>query len=200
MRDRVDVETDGTTRTGGRGRDARGTALIEFALLLPVLILLSMAVIDFGNLFQTRLILSNVSREGASVGSRQTTLDSTLTLLMLASGHPLALSGPDGRIVVTRLVAGRSADASAPTIERQLAVVSLARGSRIDAADATLGLSPNLYNHLVYRAVNGSADISELTVVEVYYKYRPITPLPRSLEGFVPSGQDGIVIGSKAVF
>ena len=48
-------------------RDDRGTALIEMAFTLPLLLLISIGIIDFGRAFQTWQILTNAAREGARV-------------------------------------------------------------------------------------------------------------------------------------
>ncbi len=45
-------------------RNSRGTAMVEFALILPVLLVLGFAIVDFGLLIQARLIITNVAREG----------------------------------------------------------------------------------------------------------------------------------------
>lgn len=44
---------------------SRGQAMVETALVLPIIILLLMAIIDFGLLFNNFIVLSNASREGA---------------------------------------------------------------------------------------------------------------------------------------
>jgi len=41
-------------------------ALVEFALLLPILLLLVMGARDFGRMFYTKMILTNAAREGAN--------------------------------------------------------------------------------------------------------------------------------------
>jgi TadE-like protein len=178
----------------------RGTALTEFILVLPLLLILVLATIDFGHLIQTRLIVTNVSREGGSIASRQLVLNPTLGDLLQASGSPLNLGGPDGRIVVTRITAGQSEDTPEPTISTQFSRGALAVGSRYDAADPELGLSANLYNHLVFDPDNDTADIREITAVEIYYKYRPITPLANFIPGMLRDDGDGMIIGSRAVF
>ena len=137
-----------------------------------------MASIDFGHLIQTRLIVTNVSREGASIGSRTPTLTSDITAMLVASGAPLSLSGGDGKVYVTRIKAGTGKSAPKPTIVTQLNAGSLSKPSQITATSSTLGLTPKMYGHLTFNATNGAADIGEVTVVEVIYKYRPITPLP----------------------
>ena len=41
-------------------------ALVEFALVLPILLLLILGVMDFGRMFYTKMILTNAAREGAN--------------------------------------------------------------------------------------------------------------------------------------
>jgi len=46
----------------------RGAELIEFALVLPLLLLLIAGVVDFGMMFQSYEVVTNAAREGARVG------------------------------------------------------------------------------------------------------------------------------------
>ena len=41
-------------------------ALIEFALTLPLLLLLILGALDFGRMFYTKIVLTNAAREGAN--------------------------------------------------------------------------------------------------------------------------------------
>ena len=50
-----------------RGRSERGTALLETALTLPLLLLVSVSIFEFGRAYQTWQILTNAAREGARV-------------------------------------------------------------------------------------------------------------------------------------
>ena len=45
----------------------RGTALIETALTLPLLLLVSVGIFEFGRAYQTLQVLTNAAREGARV-------------------------------------------------------------------------------------------------------------------------------------
>ncbi|MBF7082487.1 pilus assembly protein [Desulfallas sp. Bu1-1] len=49
-------------------RDTRGQALVEFALILPLVILLLMAIFEFGSIFHSYLVITNASRDGARIG------------------------------------------------------------------------------------------------------------------------------------
>jgi Flp pilus assembly protein TadG len=55
---------------GGRARE-RGAELVEFALVLPLLLIIIMGIIDFGLAFQRYEIITNAAREGARLGSLQ---------------------------------------------------------------------------------------------------------------------------------
>lgn len=45
-----------------------GNALVEFALVLPLLLLVFAGIVDFGFLFQRYEVLTNAAREGARIG------------------------------------------------------------------------------------------------------------------------------------
>jgi len=178
----------------------RGVALIEFALAIPMLIILVMGTIDIGRLIQSRMIIAGVSREGASVASRQATIDPGLTNLLVASGKPLELAGSDGRIIVTRISASKDPANPNPTIVTQLVTGGLGVGSRYSAGAINMGLPANLYNWLKYDAQKGTSVISDVTMVEVAYKFRPVTPLPNFIPGMLVPDGDGTILHSTAVF
>jgi Flp pilus assembly protein TadG len=52
-------------------RSERGSAVVEFAILLPVLVGIVCGTIDWGYYFFTREVVVNASREGARVGTMQ---------------------------------------------------------------------------------------------------------------------------------
>ena len=54
-----------TRRNRWSGED--GAELIEFALVLPLMLLVMFGIIDFGLLFQRYLVVTNAAREGARV-------------------------------------------------------------------------------------------------------------------------------------
>ena len=50
-------------------KSERGQALIETALTLPIVLVLSISIFEFGRAFQTWQILTNAAREGARVAT-----------------------------------------------------------------------------------------------------------------------------------
>jgi len=49
-------------------RNEKGQSLVEFAILLPVLLLLLMGILEFGLMLNSYLTINNSAREGARLG------------------------------------------------------------------------------------------------------------------------------------
>lgn len=49
-------------------KSQRGQAMVELALVLPILLMLFMGIVEFGRIFGAYMIISNLSREGARYG------------------------------------------------------------------------------------------------------------------------------------
>jgi Flp pilus assembly protein TadG len=58
-------------RTAGRRR-TRGQSLVEFALVLPLFLLILCGIMDFGFLLYSRMTVINAAREGARVATTMT--------------------------------------------------------------------------------------------------------------------------------
>ena len=58
------LTTSGWTRPP-LAKEERGQALAEFAILAPIFILLLLALVDFGRVFETWVVATNAAREGA---------------------------------------------------------------------------------------------------------------------------------------
>src|SRR5678815_267017 len=54
-------------RSRNRIKSQRGTALIEAAVTIPLILLISVAIFEFGRAFETWQIMTNAAREGARV-------------------------------------------------------------------------------------------------------------------------------------
>lgn len=54
-------------------KSRRGQSLIEFALILPVLLMLLLGVVEFGWLLNGKITVNSAAREGARVGAVVTT-------------------------------------------------------------------------------------------------------------------------------
>lgn len=181
-------------------RGARGSALVELALAMPMMMILVFGIVDLGQAIHARLILTNVAREGGSIGCRQDPLQSSLPDLLTTSAVPLVLNGADGRVIVTRIVSGTSTASPNPRITAQYQRGSLGVTGSATPSTTMLGLSAPVYAHLVFDPDQGVADLTSVTVVEVWFKYRPITPLSNFLPGLLTPDDGGLIMHSRSVF
>ena len=88
-------------------RAARGIAAVEFAIVLPLLALLLFMVVDLSRAIQAKIILLNISREGANLASRSTTdlngSSQTIMDALAASTPPLDMN-KRGMIYITKIM------------------------------------------------------------------------------------------------
>ena len=61
----------GLHRPGRVGERQHGQSLVEFALLLPLMLLLMVAIADFGRLFNSMIAVESAAREAADYGAMQ---------------------------------------------------------------------------------------------------------------------------------
>ncbi len=117
----------------GRARE-RGAAAVEFALVLPVLVMIMMGIIDFGMVTNAQAIVANAARDGAraaSMGANSSTscvaaVKAASTLLGFSNTGNCATSVPS--VTVTCLDASGLACASSFDTSREVggtAVVSV---------------------------------------------------------------------------
>lgn len=113
-----------------RRAGAHGLATLEFALTLPILLLVLFGIVDFGRALQFNNVLVHLSREGASLASRTTSATTPRAYIidtLTATAEPLRMRDegmmyltmvegrPDGRGEVReqhRAAAGRQSIAS----------------------------------------------------------------------------------------
>ena len=69
--------------------DERGTAIVEFALIFPVLLMMLLATIDFGRMMAVGASLAAAARDGARMGAAIT----NLSLNEATAGRGALLSG-----------------------------------------------------------------------------------------------------------
>lgn len=88
-------------------RAARGIAAVEFAIVLPLLALLLFMVVDLSRAIQAKIILLNISREGANLAARSTAdlsgSSQTIMDALAASTPPLNMKGR-GMIYITKIM------------------------------------------------------------------------------------------------
>lgn len=86
----------------------RGAALIESAITIPIILLVSVSIFEFGRAYQTWQVLTNAAREGARVaiilGRTDADVRSAVTKYMEVGGLPLESFAAENDIRVERSV------------------------------------------------------------------------------------------------
>ncbi len=68
-----------TIIAGPARANERGSALLEMALTLPIMLLVSIGIVEFGRAYQTWQVLTNAAREGARIAVLPGTDDASVT-------------------------------------------------------------------------------------------------------------------------
>lgn len=85
----------------------QGANLVEFALVLPLLILLLVGVADFGRAFNSYLVITNASREGARFASHFPWLEAATKQAAIREAANSGLQLHPGNVTVNGLGADR---------------------------------------------------------------------------------------------
>ncbi|HIJ76805.1 MAG TPA: pilus assembly protein [Deltaproteobacteria bacterium] len=183
-------------------RNHRGAAIVEFCLVLPILLVIVFAIIDFGRLVQARFIITSLAREGGNLASRGIDSGTDLITMLQSGATPLDVIN-SGKICISSIQAGLTAASPLPVISTtapQLCAGNLTVASGISAGAPNLGLTAAIYGHLVFKPANQTADINGVTVIEAFYMYTPITPLPKFITGLLLNNGSGVIISSRSVY
>jgi hypothetical protein len=70
----------------------RGAAAVEFALLLPLLLLLVFGIIDFGRMLNAEILISEAAREGARAAALAGTGEASARIGVVTQGMPVSVS------------------------------------------------------------------------------------------------------------
>lgn len=103
-----------------RRKRSHGQSLVEFAVVLPVFLLILCGILDFGFALYSRMSVINAAREGAraaSVAPDHTTIDSTATAraVAAASSSGLTVTNPDVTVTCVATASPGSCDFASQT-------------------------------------------------------------------------------------
>jgi Flp pilus assembly protein TadG len=134
--------------TGVRRED--GAALLEMALTLPLLLVVSVSIFEFGRAYQTWQVLTNAAREGARVAvlpgiDDAAVLNRVKTYISAGQLPPIA----DNQITINRTTtvtigAGVTAPASLVAIQYPFTFIVMEPVAKLLAGNSTVGAALTL--------------------------------------------------------
>lgn len=178
-------------RPSHRALGCRGQSLVEFALVLPVVLLVVLGVVEGGYALLDEHIVTKLSREGSNLISRDTSLQNAAAAMRSMSSRPVNFDDGSSKLILSVLKNIKTAGAgnyNKPILYQRYEIGSLPDQSALHTAGTgSFGAAPD------YRAVNSTGDpnlqITNLPanvvvplggflyVTEIYSKHPIITPL-----------------------
>lgn len=96
-----------------------GVAMIELALVLPILVMLVLGVIDFSRAIQYNNVLVSLTREGANLAARTSETPQFIVKALMNTASPLNMN-TDGMMYITRLVGCPNSKPGCPVGDAQV--------------------------------------------------------------------------------
>lgn len=158
-------------RSGKHLPAGRGQALVELAIVLPVLLVIMLGVVDFGRLVFAYDEVSNAAREGgrtAIVDQNPDEIRARAAAQAVALGIPAADPGTGPDACPTTSAGTESGGAPGSAVSAGICV------GIVSAQDPSTDCSTSTYT------------IGCMAVVSVKYTFTPITPLIGSIVGSIP--------------
>ena len=122
------------TRTAS-GPDERGQSFVEFALILPVCLLLLMIMLEMGQAFNHKLTVGYATREGARTGAA------------LANGGATTCAVPDPASVDQQIIAAAQRILKSPGSNVVMSNISAIRIYKATATGAQTGSLVNVWTY-----------------------------------------------------
>ena len=125
-----------------RIRNERGAALLETAITIPIILLISVGIFEFGRAYQTWQVLTNAAREGARVAILSGTTDDQVRNVVTSYMNGGRLTGVNtANIAINRNVgvAGWTAGGSQVTINYPFQFIVLNGVARLVQRNSTAG-------------------------------------------------------------
>jgi len=171
-------------------RDDAGQSIIEFALTLPLLVLLALGVVDVSYALLDLHVATSFSREGSNLISRNTSMQDAITALRQMTSRPINLEDGSSKIILS--VVRRIATPGAGNYDRDILYQraeygTLAASSRLTGGGGAFGPAPDFQalnpdNDAGLRVGNLPVTMTRgemLYVTEVFTVHAPLTPLDR---------------------
>jgi len=158
----------------------RGQAMVEFAIIIPVLLLVLMTVLEFGFVFSHHITMEYATREGARMGAAlangSVTFDCDDVDDQIVAAVQRVLTASGSQIDIDRIDEIRIYKADASGDEQGLVNVwNLGNGPKVDGAH--LLFKPDTENWDACARNNAGFGATDSIGISLGYRYRYVTPL-----------------------
>jgi len=174
----------------------RGQSLVEFALIMPLILLVALGVIEVGYALLDQHVVTKLTREGSNLISRDVTINDAVTALRNMSTRPVDFAPAAGRSRIIFTVLRRGTTVGTPNYNQVIAYQRFESGGLsgpgITSVLRTAG-TPAYNGTPDYQAVNADTDTrlqvntlpanltialnGSLYVTEIFTRHDLITPL-----------------------
>jgi hypothetical protein len=178
-----------TARAPGRQiRGEAGQSLVEFAVVLPFLVLVAFGVVELSYALLDSHVVTSFSREGSNLISRNTSMRDAVTAMRQMTSRPLNLEDGSSKIilsVVRRVATPGAANYDRDILYQRTEYGTLAAQSQLTGGGGAFGGAPD------YQALNPDGDAAlrvgnlpvtlprggMLYITEVFSRHTLLTPI-----------------------
>jgi Flp pilus assembly protein TadG len=187
-------------------RTERGQGLVEFAMLVPVFMLLLLGLLEFGFVFDHTMTVSYATREGARSGAAFAQGNATTMVCADVDKNIIAavqrvLKAPGSLVTISNIanvtIYRAQADGTpfSGAGNNNVWVYNAGGGPVVDGANLDFSWTSGSWNACTRS--NGASPDS--LGVSILYNYRYVTPLSAALGFFGPPGGAGLTIRDRTV-
>lgn len=178
------------TRLSGTARDTRGQSLIEFAIVLPLLIVVALGVVEISFALLDQHVVTRLSREGANLISRDVSLIAASNAMTSMASRPVDFAS-NSRLIFS--VIRKGATTGTANFDRDILYQRFAYGSLSGVSSALRTSGGSFHGAPDYQAFNADSDTSlrvlnlppdiaihrggMLYVTEIFSTHQLLTPL-----------------------
>jgi Flp pilus assembly protein TadG len=196
----------GRRRIPVRRSSGRGQGLVEFAMLVPVFMLILLGLLEFGMVFDHTMTITTATREGARNGAafaagNTTTLPCASVDKYIIAAVQRVLKAPGSQIVLrpsTQIAIYKSAADGTPQTGLSNTWTYNLSGAGVVVDGTRLDFVPGTVNWDACGRLNGGATPDSIGV-SVSYQYQFVTPLAAVLGFFGPAGSGGLTVTDHTV-
>jgi hypothetical protein len=181
-----------SARLNRRGRGAEGQSMIEFAIVLPLLVVMALGVVEASSALLDQHIVTRLSREGSNLISRDVTLGDAAAALRQMATRPVDFDSSSTAIfsVVMNVGVTGTSNYNKPILYQRYQFGAIGGTSSLQTrGGGSFGSGPeyqanNPNNDTSLQVTNLPAGITLppgglLYVTEIYSRHTLITPLDR---------------------